>query len=42
MQERCSEHDILEPLIAEEQGGIEVTFQKNIYTEEYLGLGQKL
>ena len=36
MQEGCREYGIPDPVIIEEQGGIEVTFLKDIYTEEYL------
>ena len=36
MQEGCREYGIPDPLITEEQGGIEATFQKDIYTEENL------
>ncbi|MBN9349356.1 MAG: putative DNA binding domain-containing protein [Chitinophagaceae bacterium] len=36
----CWEADLPEPMIEEEQGGISVTFLKDIYTQEYLtGLG---
>ncbi len=34
--EGCREYSIPDPIIAEEQDGICVTFQKDIYTEEYL------
>ncbi len=36
MIEGCKEYGIPEPFIEEEQGGISVTFLKDIYTEEYL------
>jgi ATP-dependent DNA helicase RecG len=36
MMEGCREYGLPEPIIAEEQGGISVTFLKDIYTEEYL------
>ena len=36
MIEGCREYSIPEPIIAEEQDGISVTFLKDIYTEEYL------
>lgn len=36
MVEGCKEYGIPEPIIEEEQGGISVTFLKDIYTEEYL------
>lgn len=36
MLEGCKEYDMPEPLIEEDQGGIRVTFLKDIYTEEYL------
>lgn len=36
MMEGCREYSIPDPIIAEEQDGICVTFQKDIYTEEYL------
>ena len=36
MQEGCRGYGIPDPVIVEEQGGIEVTFLKDIYTEEYL------
>lgn len=36
MVEGCKEYGIPEPVIEEEQGGISVTFLKDIYTEEYL------
>lgn len=36
MQEGCGEYGIPDPIIAEEQGGIEVTLLKDIYTEENL------
>ena len=32
----CIEADLPEPIIEEEQGGISVTFQKDIYTEDFL------
>lgn len=36
MQEGCREYSIPDPVITEVQGGIEVTFLKDIYTEENL------
>lgn len=36
MMNGCREYGLPEPIIAEEQGGISVTFLKDIYTEEYL------
>lgn len=36
MMNGCKEYGLPEPIIAEEQGGISVTFLKDIYTEEYL------
>jgi len=36
MMEGCKEYNIPEPLIIEEQGGLSVTFLKDIYTREYL------
>lgn len=36
MMEGCREYGMPEPLIEEDQGGIRVTFLKDIYTEEYL------
>ena len=36
MMNGCKEYGLLEPIIAEELGGISVTFLKDIYTEEYL------
>ncbi|MGH2645269.1 MAG: ATP-binding protein [Chitinophagaceae bacterium] len=36
MQEECRDYGIPDPLIIEEQGGIEVTFLKDIFTEENL------
>lgn len=36
MVEGCKQYGIPEPIIEEEQGGISVTFLKDIYTEEYL------
>ncbi len=36
MIEGCREYGIPEPIISEEQDGISITFQKEIYTEEYL------
>jgi ATP-dependent DNA helicase RecG len=36
MMEGCRHYGIPEPVIAEEQDGISVTFLKDIYTEEYL------
>lgn len=36
MMEGCKEYNIPEPLIVEEQGGLSVTFLKDIYTREYL------
>jgi ATP-dependent DNA helicase RecG len=36
MLEGCKEYNIPEPIIAEEQGGLSVTFLKDIYTSEYL------
>jgi ATP-dependent DNA helicase RecG len=36
MLERCKEYNIPEPVIAEEQGGLSVTFLKDIYTSDYL------
>jgi ATP-dependent DNA helicase RecG len=36
MMEGCREHGIPEPIIIEEQEGVCVTFQKDVYTEEYL------
>lgn len=40
MMKGCREYGLPEPIIAEEQSGISVTFLKDIYTEEYLtGLG---
>ena len=36
MLEGCKEYDMPEPLIEEDQGGIRVTFLKDIYTEEHL------
>lgn len=32
----CKEYDLPESVVAEEQGGISVTFLKNIYSLEYL------
>ena len=34
----CKEYRMPEPIIAEEQGGISVSFLKDIYTQEYLKL----
>jgi ATP-dependent DNA helicase RecG len=36
MMNACEEYGLPEPIIAEEQGGVSVSFLKNIYTEEYL------
>lgn len=36
MVEGCKQYGIPEPIIEEEQGGISVTFLKDIYIEEYL------
>jgi len=36
MMEGCKDYNIPEPLIIEEQGGLTVTFLKDIYTREYL------
>ena len=36
MMKGCKEYGLPEPVIAEEQGGISVSFLKDIYTEEYL------
>jgi ATP-dependent DNA helicase RecG len=36
MMNACEEYGLPEPVIAEEQGGISVSFLKDIYTEEYL------
>ncbi|MEJ7678725.1 MAG: ATP-binding protein [Segetibacter sp.] len=36
MMNGCKEYGLPEPIIAEEQNGISVTFLKDIYTEEYL------
>ena len=36
MLEGCREYGMPEPLIVEEQGGIAVSFLKDLYTEEYL------
>lgn len=36
MLEGCKEYKIPEPVILEEQGGLSVTFLKDIYTAEYL------
>jgi ATP-dependent DNA helicase RecG len=36
MMEGCKEYNIPEPRIVEEQGGLSVTFMKDIYTREYL------
>ena len=36
MLEGCKEYNIPEPVIVEEQGGLSVTFLKDIYTAEYL------
>jgi len=36
MVEGCRQYGIPDPIIEEEQGGISVTFLKDIYTEEYL------
>lgn len=36
MMEGCRKYDMPEPLIEEDQGGIRITFLKDIYTEEYL------
>ncbi len=36
MMEGCRQYGIPDPVIEEEQGGISVTFLKDIYTEEYL------
>lgn len=40
IMEGCKNYGLPEPIIEEEQGGISITFLKDIYTEEYLtGLG---
>jgi ATP-dependent DNA helicase RecG len=36
MMKGCKEYGLPEPIIAEEQGGISVSFLKDIYTEKYL------
>ena len=36
MMEGCRQYGIPEPVIIEEQEGVSVTFQKDVYTEEYL------
>jgi len=36
MQEGCREYGLPDPVVVEEQGGIEVAFLKDLYTEEHL------
>jgi len=36
MREGCREYGLPDPVIVEEQGGMEVAFLKDIYSEEYI------
>ncbi len=36
MMNACKEYDLPEPVVTEEQGGISVTFLKDVYTLDYL------
>ena len=36
MMKGCKKYRLPEPVIAEEQSGISVSFLKDVYTEEYL------